>query len=215
MIKKVQKLMNTPVKKEIYEPSGNMYVSDKGLHPEDHSLDPNRILRMTQVDVVARLLLQQVNRLEVVNADRGSEKNNEMGIEIEGTFAEIDIVLEELSLGVLFTDAEKAEKRLQRTSLRSSSISAGDDTTINLGDLKAHIQGWQHEKLLRKKKFNRIERSISDLSLNVNDVRCSQISSDRRMSAAALDSTIDLGVPLLRDVHYKLQLLYVARQHSA
>ena len=45
------------------------------------------------------------------------------------------------------------------------------------------------------------------MSLNVDDVRCTHILRDRKTSVAALDSTVDLGVTLLKEIQQRPDLL--------
>jgi hypothetical protein len=199
MLKKVKKVLNAPVKEETYTPSNNLYMSDRSLKNGDSFPDPARKLRMTQVEKVAQLLLQQISRLEellahVPQIDRQSDP------EVEATSTEIEMVFEELDRGMLLTETEKAARRLEGAQCRRHGSITDDHATNILGVLRSEIQDWQQEKLRRKKKSNRVESGIRDLALNVNDVRCTQILRDRQTSIAALDSTIDKGIPLLKTI---------------
>jgi predicted nucleic acid-binding Zn-ribbon protein len=206
MMKKARKMLNTPVKEEVYTPSSNVYMTDKSLRTGDDNLDPNRGLRMTQVDAVARLLLQQISRLEVLYADGHKHINRESKQDIDATSTEIGILFEELDQGVLLTEGEKTIRRLEARKSDCMVSSAENQASIDLTALSNQVQAWQQENTRRKKRLNRLESSIRELSLNVNDVRCTQILRDRKVSVAALGSTIDMGLRTLKDVFKQVQV---------
>jgi hypothetical protein len=205
MMRKVKKMLNEPVKGEVYTPSSNVYMSSKSLKTGDNKLDPNRRLRMTQVETVARLLLQQISRLEVLYADGHKRINSESKQDIDAISTEIDILFDELDRGVLLTEAEKAIRQLEARKSGCMVSSAESQADIDLTALSDQVQAWQQEKTRRKKKLNRLESSIRELSLNVNDIRCTQILRDRKVSVTALDSTIDMGLRALQDVFKQVQ----------
>ena len=207
MLKKVKKVLNTPAKEEkIYAPANNIYMSDKSLNTGDSLLDPSRKLRMTQVEAAAQLLLQLISRLGDLQADFRVDGSSDP--QFDATSTEIGIVFEELDGGMLFTEAEKAARRLQGAQGRKHGSIADDHATSDFNTMKTQVQDWQQETLRRKKKFNRVENGIRDLALNVNDVRCIQILRDRQTSVAALISTIEQGVPLLKIIFDKIQTSY-------
>jgi hypothetical protein len=206
MMKKVKKMLNEPVKEEVYTPSSNVNMSNKSLKPGGDNLDPNRRLRMTQVDTVARLLLQQISRLEVLYADGHKRNNIESKQVIDATSTEIDILFEELDRGVLLTEAEKAIRQLEARKSGCMVSSAESQVSIDLPALSDQVQAWQQEKTRRKKKLNQLESSIRELSLNVNDIRCAQILRDRKASVTALDLTIDMGLRALQDIFKQVQV---------
>lgn len=221
MIQKVKKLLDTPVTEEVYTPSDRVYLSTnsslstnsldtnslstKSLSLKDSILDPRCTLRMKQVEAVARLLLQQIGRLQELYAGDCHQSDSNSKNDINGTLIEIEILFEELDSGLLWTEAEKATRRLQGDKSRLMGRWAEGHAEIDLNELVKQIQAWQQEKSRRKKRFNRVESSIRELALNVNDIRCTQILRDRKTSIAALDSALELGVPLLKDIFHKLQ----------
>lgn len=206
MMKKVKKLLNTPVKEENYTPSKNLYMGNKSSNFEDSVLDPNHRLRMTQVEALARLLLQQIYRLEEMYSFPHDQIDRGTKFEIDKASLEINIKFEELDRGVLLTEAEKAACRLERVKSSPLVRSAQSYARIDFGALSNQIQDWQQEELRRKRRLKRLESSIQELSLNVNDVRCTQILRDRKTSVAALDSTIAQGVKLFRNVFGEIEI---------
>lgn len=204
-LKKVKKLLSQPAKKEIYTPPDNLYMSDKSLDTKITVLDPNRQLRLAQLENIARLLLQQLDRLEKLHTMRDWPINDAARQEIEATSTDIHIIFEEFNGGVLWTEAEKAARKRERTKFKPIANSPADQAIIDLAILTAQIQDWQQEKFRRKKKLTQLESSIHELALNVHDVRCAQIMRDRKTALAALDSTIRFGVTLLRDIFAQFQ----------
>ncbi len=212
MMKKIKKLLNAPARKESYTPSNDVYMSNRSLNTEDNVVDPNRRLRMTQVEVLTRLLLQQISRIEELYAGRCHEINNDSNHEIDETCIGIEILFEELDRGVLLTEAEKAAQRLERANSRPTASYTQKHASVDLGALGNQIKTWQQEKIRRKKRSDRLERSIRELSLNVNDVRCAQILRDRKTSVAALESTIDHGIVLLKDVFREVEIAWATHK---
>lgn len=206
MLRKVKKVLNTPVKEDIYIPVNEIYVSDRTLNKEDSILDPGRKLQITQVRTVARLLLQQITRLSELLEDV-HRFDHVMGSEVEATFTDIHILFEELDRGVLLTEAEKAARRIDGAQNGRHRCIANDQATSDLATLRLQLQGWQQENTRCWKKLNRVENGIRDLALNVNHVRCTQILLDRKSSIAALDSSVDHGISLLKAACSKVQIV--------
>jgi hypothetical protein len=208
MLKKVKELLNTPIKEELYVLSNNIYMTNNSLKTEGKFSDPNRRLRVTQVEVVARLLLQQISRLEESGPGGIRQLDRITAQELEATFRDLEILFEELDHGILLSEAEKATRRMKGAKSQNFAGSAEPHASTDLAALKAQISGWQQEKTRWKKRLNQVESSIRELGLNVNDVRCTQILQDKNASVAALDLAIDSGVSLLGEILNKAQAVY-------
>lgn len=207
ILKKVEKLLDVPVKEDVYTPPNNVFLSTKGLGPQDNILDARCTLRMAQIEAIARLLLQQISLLQRLDADAGHQIDSDSKRNFDRTSAEILILFEEMDSGLLLTDAEKDAQRLKFAKSEVTRQTAENQARIDLSVLVSQVQDWQQEKSRRKKRFNRLHASIRELALNVNDIRCAQILRDSKTSFAALSSTIDLGLLLLRDIFQKVQIV--------
>ncbi len=214
MLRKVKKVLNAPVKEDVYTPVSKLYMSNKDLNNEDSILDPGRKLRMTQVKMVAQMLLQQITQLGELLEDV-DQTDHVTDSEIGETSTDIQIVFEELDRGVLLTEAEKAARRLDTAQRGRHNYIADNQATSDLTTLRTQVQDWQQKNTRRWKKLNRVESGIRDLSLNVNDVRCTQILRDRQACVAALDSSIDQGIPLLKAVCRNVQTVYANLECSS
>jgi hypothetical protein len=207
MMKKVRKLLDAPAKQEeVYTPSNNLYLSRNDLTTKDNVLDPDRRMRMTHVEDVAQLLLQHIGRLEELHTGVLSQIDGDLRRETDGISKEIDILFEELDQGILLTEAEKDNRTVDGARSKYRLHFERTQTDINFGALRNRVHEWQQEKNRRKKKLNRLESSIRELSLNVNDVRCTHILRDRKTSLAALESAIDMGEKVLREVFRDAQI---------
>jgi hypothetical protein len=206
MKRKIKKLLNAPAREGNYKPRKNVYIlTDKSLNIGDSVIDPNSNLRMKQVEAAAQLLLKQIGRLEALSGSGHHVINNDWKQENEAQITEIDILFEEIDQGVLLTEAEKCARRVKKAAFGFRGVSSKGDENINLGALSKQIHDWQQEKLRRRMKLIRLESSIRELSLNVNDVRCTQILRDRKTSVAALESTMDTGIRLLKGIFKEIQ----------
>lgn len=210
MMKKVKKLLNTPVQEEDeYTFTNNLYISDKSAIKEETVLDPDRLWRMAHVEAVARFLLEQIVLLKGLYAGIRSQIGSGGQSFLDGISREVGILFEELDRGVLLTEAEKDNGKFRNVNFTHVTSRIEKPNSIDLSALSIRVQEWQKEKTRRRKKLIRLENSIRELSLNVNDARCTQIARDRKMSAAALESTIEMGIVLLKEVSRNVQLACV------
>lgn len=207
MMKKVKKLLNTPVQQEEeYTPSASLYVSDKTAIREETVLDPDRLWRMEHVEAAARFLLIQIALLDGLRTGVRSQITSGGTSSFDGISRGIGILFEELDRGVLLTEAEKDNQIFGDVNFTPVSNCNEKANSIDLGAMSIQVQDWQKEKTRRRKKLLRLENSIRELSLNVNDARCTQIARDRKTSAAALESIVRMGIVLLKDVSRNVQI---------
>ena len=211
-LKQVKKMLDTPVKQEeIYDVSTtSMYIGDKSSRNRNHGTSPNQSLRQQQVSGIASDLLLQINRIEKVLQHGHSGINEGDMVAIGNAFLDFAIAFSELDAGILFTDAEKAARRQQLAAhrpTREASDQARDDLA-ELALLRFQIEKWQLEKTKRQKRVERVETTIRDLNLNVNDVRCASILNDKNKAVAGLEAAVDEGARLCRHVCAKLGSMY-------
>ena len=210
--KQVIKILDTPVKQEeIYDVSTkSMYIGDKSSRNQDPGTNPNQSLRQQQVGGIASDLLLQINRIEKVLQHGHSAVNEGDMVAIDNAFLDFAIAFSELDAGTLFTDAEKAARRqrlVSRMVTREASDQARDDLA-ELTLLRFQIEKWQLEKTKRQRRVERVETTIRDLDLNVNDVRCTPILNDKNKAVAGLEAAVDEGARLCRHVCAKLGSMY-------
>lgn len=213
-LKKVKKMLDTPVKSEdLYDVSAApIYIGDKRSRRESYESNPNQSLRRTQVNEIASMLLQQISRLEQMlggGADAMGDDRNTAAI--GNAFIDIAVAFAELDAALLFTEAEKAARR-QKLSMLGLRLNLGSDSTGNneatLALLRIQIQDWQLESRRKLRRVKRIETTIRDLGLNVNDVRCAQILSEKNEAVAASEAVITAGARLCRDTRGNLEAIF-------
>ncbi len=202
-MKKVQKLLDTPVKSEDnYRSTTNIYVGDSSSRNGSRSRNPNQSLRTQQVCEVAQMLLEQISRFERIS---GSQAHYYELSSIQEAFIDISIIFSELDSAMLFTETEKNGQRLQA---KTHPFRTGPETQHSTSELSLHrrqVENWLRERTARQRKVDRIDTTIDDLGVNVNDVRCSQILRERKQAIAALETTVTEGVRLLKDVNRELK----------
>lgn len=213
-LKKVKKMLDTPVKSEdSYDVSATpIYIGDKRSRSESHESNPNHSLRRTQVNEIASMLLQQIGLLEQMlrgGADAMSDDGDSAAI--GNAFIDIAVAFAELDAVILFTEAEKAARR-QKLSLLGSRLDLESDSTGNneerLALLRTRIQDWQLESKRKQRKVKQIETTVRDLGLNVNDVRCAKILSEKNDAVAASEAGITAGARLCRETCRKLEAIF-------
>jgi hypothetical protein len=175
------------------------------------------------------MLLEQISRLEQMlrrgggddddDDDIGNDSHNNAAI--GNAFIDIAVALAELDAAILFTEAEKAAAaaaiaRRQKllSTLRSRLDLEEPDSAGNRAEtltlLRLRIQDWQRESAQRQKKVNRVETTIRDLGLNVNDVRCAKILSEQKDAVAAADAVTTAGATLCRETCGRLEAMILA-----
>lgn len=211
LLKKVKKILDTPVKsEEAYNASAtSMYVGDKTGHSGNHESNPNHTLRKTQVSGIASMLLQQINRVEqLLQGGFGGVEKDVNRVSIGEAFVDITIAFAELDVAMLFTEAEKSARRQKLIRLRSNMNLAPDSAREDIETLpvlRLGIEEWQLNHIRKQRKVSRVETTIRDLGLNVNDVRCSQILSEKREAVAAAEAAVTAGARLCRQTCRKLE----------
>ena len=211
-LKQVKKILDTPVKQEetYIVSTSSIYIGDKSSRNRNHGTNPSKSLRQQQVSGIASDLLLQINRIEKVLQHDHSAVNDGDMVAIDNAFLDLATAFSELDAGILFTDAEKAARRQQLASrevMREASDQARDDPA-ELALLRFQIEKWQLEKAKRQKRIERVETTIRDLDLNVNDVRCTPILNDKNKAVAGLEAAVDEGARLCRHVCAKLGSMY-------
>jgi hypothetical protein len=213
-LKKVKRMLDTPVKNEdTYDVSSSpMYIGDKSSHDDQQESNPNHSLRRTQVSDITSMLLQQISRMEKLQQiGHDAMNDDENSAVIDKTFIDIAILFAELEAAMLFTEAEKAHRRQQLARL-DLKLHSGPDIVGNdvetLPHLRLQIEDWQIENTRKQRKLSRIETTIRDLGLNVNDVRCTQILREKKDAVAALEAAITAGARLCRQTWKKLEGMF-------
>ena len=201
--------MDTPVNEEEYTPSDNLYPINKSLREQDDGVTADK-LRTEQVDSLANLLLQQIDRIQRWEVNEDPESDLARRHVIEGAFADIDILFEELDSGLLLSESERTERKQSNTAPLAQFAHQGSKD-IKATPLQLRIEKWQREKRQRTNKLKRMERSIHQLGLSVHDSRCKQVLLDKKSLIDSLEKSISTGVAILHDVSRQLQLLYAGR----
>jgi hypothetical protein len=214
LLKKVKKILDTPVKnEEAYNVSATtMYIGDKTSRSGNHESNPSHTLHETQVSHIALMLLQQISRMEQpLQGDLDAVENDDKSTLIGKAFVDIAIAFAELDVAILFTEAEKSARRQKLARLRSNP-DLGTDPSCNNAEtlqvLRLRIEEWQLENIRKQRKVSRVETTIRDLGLNVNDVRCAQILSEKREAVAAAEATVTAGARLCRQTCKKLEGMF-------
>ena len=88
-----------------------------------------------------------------------------------------------------------AESQMDVQRERRSVLSRAD-----LEGMRSQISLWQKEQLERKRRLYKIETTVRDLGVNINDVRCRGLDRDRRAALASLNMSTDSGIRILRDI---------------
>ena len=215
LLKKVKKMLDKPANnEETYDVSASsIHIGDRSSRSEKHESNPNHSLRRTQVSEIALMLLEQISRMEpLLQRGRDAMDENDNSVSTNDAFLDIAVAFLELDRAMLFTDAEKITQRRHASECRAEQGLAlnltGDDNDL-LTLTKVQIEDWQHDITQRQRKLTRVEATIQDLGLNVNDIRCTQIVSERKRAAAAFEATVSEGTRICRHVYQMLQRLYV------
>jgi hypothetical protein len=217
-LKKVKKMLDRPVKSEdSYDVSARpIYIGDKRWRRESDERNPDHGLRRTQVNEIASMLLQQIGRLEPMlrgGADAMGDDGDRAAV--GNAFIDIAVALAELDAVILFTEAEKAARR-QKVSVLGSRLDLESDSTGNdeerLALLGTRIQDWQLESQRKQRKVKQIETTVRDLGLNVNDVRCAKILSEKNDAVAASDAVVTAGARLCRETGRTLEAILAVAQ---
>lgn len=211
-IKKLKQLLDAPRKEEeLYSPPANMYMttqkngSSAGAD-QDSILEVDQLQRMRETEKVAKLLQGLISKLQSWLYE-GEQRHDHSGTDdinlaeqIQAVTRDIDLILQQLMRGVLFTEAEKDTYREWKISgaLTSFPLTGHNETMIipTLECFHRRIASWQGEWLQRKRKLYRIHHHIRDLSLNVHDVRCARISRELRVATTAVDMVVERGIRL-------------------
>ena len=213
MKKKITKLFNAPVPEdESYIPAdNNLYPTNQSLHISDGGLDSAEELRMTLVDKVSNLVLQQIANVQRWEQDDNNESRLVRQTLIEEGFGEIDILLEEFDRGLILSESERTDRKRSRDSSFAESTTEQSTEKVDLGQLETQVTTWQQEKRRRRNKLHRMDRSIHQLSLSVHDSRCRRIMLDRRLLVDGVNNSVNAGFILLRNIRQKVQIAYVER----
>lgn len=214
LLKKVQKMLDAPVKsEESYESSSSsMYVGDRSSRSEKHESNPNYSLRRTQVNEIASMLLQQICRMEnMLQGGHDAASDDSNSVVIDNAFTDIAIAFAELDAAMVFTEAEKATRREEQAKLKSK-LNFRPSPTCNAEETLAllclQIEEWQLENMRKQRKISRVDMTIQDLGLNINDMRCAQILSDRKEAVAASEAAITSGARLCRQTWKELEGMF-------
>ena len=216
-LKKVKKMLETPVKnEETYDISSvPMYIGHKSFRSEKHENNPNHALRRTQVNEIASMILHQISRMGQWHDDLD---DGDVSVTVDDAFIDIATAFAEFDNSMLFTDAEKAARRQQQPSRLAANTDYGpslaDDDRETLALLRLRIEGWQRENVRKLKKVSRIETTIRDLGLNVNDVRCAQILSEKKEAVAGLEASITAGASLCRQTWRQLEGMFAVTERK-
>jgi hypothetical protein len=185
----------------------------KSFRGDEHESSPNHSLHRTKVNEIASMLLEQIRQIEKLlqgGRDAVCDEGN-IHVAIEKEFIDIHIALAELDVAILFTEAENVSRRQQIARLEPKSDS-GPDRTGNdkeaMALLRLQIEDWQLENTRKQRKVSRVETTIRDLGLNVNDVRCAQILREKKEAVAASEAAITAGGRLCRETCRMLEEMF-------
>jgi hypothetical protein len=205
LLKKIKKMLDAPARpEEGYDASGistAMFIGASTPRSASHFANGTVSFRQNQVKEIAARMLELIDLLE--------KGGNEPG----PVFVDLHVRFQELDLSLLFTDQERAE-RAALTRKKKTAPLCIDSTVPKLMDLegvRARIAQWMKEQLERKRRLYKIETMVRDLGVNVNDVRCRGLETDRRVALARLNESTDVGVRMLRDLMGKLEEVAAAR----
>jgi hypothetical protein len=206
-LKKVEKLLNKPAPQaEIYDTTMHtMYVGATGPRTAGHFADSAVSVKLGQVKRIVEMV---DGVLEVLLVDE--EANGE---DVEARFMELEVRFQEMDLGLLFTQQEEAERRIVVARRRRERVKvvAESQTDVererrhvvsraDLEGMRSQIRLWQKEQLERKRRLYKIETTVRDLGVNINDVRCRGLDRDRRVALASLNMSTDSGIRILREI---------------
>ena len=213
-------MLDAPIKtEESYDVSSSpMYIGDQSSRSEKHASNPNHSLRGTQVNEIASTLLQQISRVdEWLQDGHEAVDDDDSRVAIDKAFIDIAIAFSELDASILFTEAEKAARRQQPSRLEPKPKSGHEFTSTDnetLALLRLRIEDWQRENVRKQRKVSRVETTIHDLGLNVNDVRCAQILSEKKETVAALEAAITTGASLCRQTYRELEGMFAVAKEK-
>jgi hypothetical protein len=205
-LKKVEKLLNTPAPKpENYDSTiDTAYVGATAPRTAGHFADSAVSMRHGQVKGIAELVGRAVGVLEgEVNGEGGDR-------DVEARLVEVEVKFQELDLGLLFTEQEEAERMATAAERRKAQASRvrAKSTNVSMAELEAtktRITQWQKEQLQHKRRLYKIENTVRDLGVNINDYRCRGLDRDRRAALASLNASTNEGVRMLRRVVGELE----------
>lgn len=215
LLKKVKKMLDKPVNnEETYDVSASsMYIGDRSSRSEKYESNPNHSLRRTQINEIASMLLQQISRMEpLLQRGRDAMDGNDNSVATDEAFIDIAVAFLQVDRAILFTEAEKVTQRQRAGEVRAKqgvALNPMCDDNDLLTLTKMQIEEWQRDTTQRQRKLARVETTIRDLGLNVNDIRCTQILSERKRATAALEAAVSEGARVCRHVYQMLQDLYV------
>lgn len=197
LLKKVSKLLNTPAPspKNYDSTMETMYIGATAPRTAGHFADSAVSVRQGQVKRIAELLVEVIDVLQ-----EGDEDQKE---DVEAWFVELDVRFQEVEMGLLFTEQEKVERSkgaAGRRKEQTRTVVSGAD----LEGMRTRVSQWQTEQLERKRRLYKIETTVRDLGVNINDVRCRGLDGDRRAALASLKGSTDSGIRMLREVMTKL-----------
>lgn len=214
LLKKVKKILDRPVRdEEAYGVSATpVYIGDTTSRSGNHGSNPSYTLRETQVSHIALMLLEQISQMEqLLHDDFDAVENDDKSILIGNAFVDTAIAFAELDVAILFTEAEKSARRQKLTRSRPnpdlrSSPSCNDVEAFRV--LRLRVEEWQLENIRKQRKVSRVETTIRDLGLNINDVRCARILSEKKDAVAAAEATVTAGARLCRQTYKKLEGMF-------
>lgn len=188
LLKKVEKLLQMPAPPpENYDSTttmDTMYIGATAPRTAGHFADGNVSVRQGLVKRIAGVVLEVLG-----------------GGEVEAKLVEIEVKFQELDLELLFTAREEGERMAvvagRRKDRRGPAPSVSE---AELEVMKSRIERWQKEQLLWKRRLYKIEDTVRDLGVNVNDPRCRALEQDRRRALDGWMACTDEGVRVLRGV---------------
>lgn len=204
-LKKVEKLLNTPASgPENYDSTiDSMYVGATAPRTAGHFADSAVTVRQGQVKMIAEMVVGILGRLE----ESGGEEDGQGTVkeDVEARLVEVEVRFLELDLGLLFTAQEEDEKRSAAAERRKAQAQGAGArrkklSVAELEATKSRISQWQKEQLQQKRRLYKIENTVRDLGVNINDLRCRALDRDRRAALGSLNSSTDEGVTMLRQV---------------
>ena len=183
------------------------------------AISPDQSLRISQIKVLAEMMNElcvrfdrfrhQISGIDFATL-RSSEREN-VQVGGSGTGDEdglrdhvlgIQILLQELKTGLVFTEAEKEAKRTeQAVSLplpSQLSESASRISAATLSEIQKKVLDFRTELNQRQRAVAKVERTVKDLGVNVNDARCSAILRDQRTAETRLAKCLDEIVRFFR-----------------
>ena len=209
ILKKVSKLLNTaPRPEENYtHDAPAMFIGAQNPRTASHFANGTVALRQTQVkETVQRVL-------EVIEALKGEAGRESVVL----TLGELDVRFEEMEMELLLTDSERAGKAAEaggrRVSMCKEAVAArgtGSDGNMKpskaeLEEMQLQVLRWQKEQGEQKRKLYKIETTVRDLGLNVHDLRCRGLESERRAALATLQASTAQMVTRLKGVVRRLE----------